>query len=256
MELIIGWIMTIIASVIMEISSELRIFKDVADNGYKLDVKRISELANQVDPNASKVTLMSFLVPGVNIFGVFKRGIIYNNVRHMILDQLSVLDSLIPMTKEEEEEYKKNPSALNAIYINARQQTQSASQSISYLENDEINTIWFNEENENYIVIKAEGPISKLSIIEQRAKLIEKMDDFKAYSNIKDFFEYCNDKKDKKDICINLDQVIENNKNIKPLTKEEYIELMKSVRRDLEDYKADVKDSEETKGFQKTKKRK
>jgi len=179
MELLIIWILTIIASVAMELSSELRIFKDVADNGYKIDVKRISELANQINPNASKVTLMSLLIPIVNIMGVLQRTMIYNNARNMIIDQLSVLDSLIPMTKEEEEEYKKNPSTMNALFLNIKSQVENEPTSISYTDGEENNTIWFRKENERYIIIKSEGPISKLSVFEQRAKLEEKLNEEK-----------------------------------------------------------------------------
>jgi uncharacterized protein YbcV (DUF1398 family) len=254
MELLIIWILTIIASVVMELSSELRIFKDVADNGYKIDVKKISELASQINPNASKVTLMSLLIPVVNIMGVFQRTMIYNNVRHMILDQLSVLDSLIPMTKEEEEEYKKNPSAFNAIYINARKQTQSSSESISYTENNEKNTIWFRRENDKFIVIKAEGPISKLSIIEQRGKLIEKMNIFTKKLDMNALVKELENQNGQKEIYIDLDEKEEtanHDANNEQLSRQEKIESLENLKNDLIVDKANERKSQDTNNSQK-----
>lgn len=105
MEIIILWISSIIISIVLEIKNELRIFKDVADNGYKIDINRLDEISKQINPNATKATLYSLLLPFLNLKGVCERTIQYNNIRPFILDQLSVLDSLIPMTKEEEKKY-------------------------------------------------------------------------------------------------------------------------------------------------------
>lgn len=238
----------------MEISSELRIFKDAADNGYKIDVKKISELANQINPNASKVTLMSLLIPIVNIMGVFQRTMIYNNVRHMILDQLSVLDSLIPMTKEEEEEYKKKPSAMNAIYINAKQQTQSSSQSISYTENNEKNTIWFREENKTFIIVKTEGPISKLSIVEQHAKLTEKLTTFTTNLDMNALLKEIESQNDQKEIYIDLDKkedTTEHSANNEQLSRQDKIESLENLKNDLIADKANERKLQDTNNSQK-----
>lgn len=86
MEFLVLWLGTSVASFGMEIASELRMFKDVADAGYKVDVKRLSELGKQLNPNATKATLLSMLIPIFNIMQVFQRTIQYNNVRPMILD--------------------------------------------------------------------------------------------------------------------------------------------------------------------------
>lgn len=44
MEFLALWLGTCVASFGMEITNELRMFKDAADAGYKIDVKRLSEL--------------------------------------------------------------------------------------------------------------------------------------------------------------------------------------------------------------------
>lgn len=114
-EFLIFWIASIITSFSMEISNELRMFKDAADAGYKIDIKRLSELGEQLNPNTSKNTLLSMLVPISNIMQIYQRTIQYNNARSMILTQLGVMDVLEEMTEKEKEEYQQKPTDLNAI---------------------------------------------------------------------------------------------------------------------------------------------
>ena len=137
MELFIVWIGTVIVSFAMELTNELRMFKDAADNGYKIDIKRLSEFSKQMNPDAAKTTLMSLLIPIMNIIGVMQRTLQYNNVRYMILDQLSVIDTLIPMTKEDKEKYKEKPSSMKALIITVKSQTEDELTSINYTDGDE-----------------------------------------------------------------------------------------------------------------------
>lgn len=117
MELLLLWLSTSITSICMEIANELRMFKDVADAGYKIDIKRLSDLSKQLNPNAPKATLLSTLIPIFNIIQVFQRTIQYNNLRPTILDQLNAIDVLEEMLEIEKEEYSKNPTGLNALVI-------------------------------------------------------------------------------------------------------------------------------------------
>lgn len=175
MELFVIWIGTIITSFTMEFKNELRMFKDVADNGYKIDIKRISEFAKQANPNVSKASLMSMLIPGLNIWDVLRRILIYNNARCTILSQLSVSDLLIEMTKEEEEEYNKKPTGLNAFLIMAKPQVESKIESVTYIDDGEKSTIWYQIKHGEYIIVNTRGPVSYLSIIEQYGMLKEKV---------------------------------------------------------------------------------
>lgn len=108
MELLVLWLGTSITSFCMEMANELRMFKDVADAGYKIDIRRLSDLSKQLNPNASKATLLSMLIPIFNIMQVFQRTVQYNNARPMILDQLNVMDALEEMSEIEKQEYQKN----------------------------------------------------------------------------------------------------------------------------------------------------
>lgn len=108
MELLVLWVGTSITSFCMEMANELRMFKDVADVGYKIDIRRLSDLNKQLNPNASKTTLLSMLIPIFNIMQVFQRTVQYNNIRPMIFDQLNVMDVLEEMSEIEKQEYQKN----------------------------------------------------------------------------------------------------------------------------------------------------
>ena len=54
MEFLIFWLGTTVASYCMEFANEARMFKDAANAGYKIDVKRLSELGKQLNPNQKK----------------------------------------------------------------------------------------------------------------------------------------------------------------------------------------------------------
>jgi len=71
MEFLLLWLGTSVASFGMGIANGLRIFKDTADAGYKIDVKRLSELGKQLVPNATKISLLSKLIPIFNVMQVF-----------------------------------------------------------------------------------------------------------------------------------------------------------------------------------------
>lgn len=61
------WITTIIGSFGIEILNDLRMFKDVADAGYKINLRRILKLREQINPNVKNITFLSTLTPIVNI---------------------------------------------------------------------------------------------------------------------------------------------------------------------------------------------
>ena len=176
MGFLIFWLGTSIASIVMEFSNELRMFKDVADAGYKIDVKRLSELSKQLNPDASKATLLSMLIPIFNIMHVLQRTIQYNNVRGMVLDQLNVMDALEEMSEIEKQEYLKKPTGLNALLVPLKNEVKvSRALSIEYDEGNEKSKIYF-EMGKNFddiIILKVTGPASKLTIEEQKEKVNE-----------------------------------------------------------------------------------
>ncbi len=176
MELLVLWLGTSIASFCMEMANELRMFKDVADAGYKIDIRRLSDLSKQLNPNASKATLLSMLIPIFNIMQVFQRTVQYNNARPMILDQLNVMDALEEMSEIEKQEYQKKPTGLNALLIPLKDEIRISKAASIKIETDtEKSEIFYEMDDslENITILKVNGDASRLTVDEQKKKVIE-----------------------------------------------------------------------------------
>ncbi len=179
MEFLALWLGTCVASFGMEITNEMRMFKDAADAGYKIDVKRLSELGMQLNPNATKETLLSMLIPIFNVMQVFQRTIQYNNVRPMILDQLSVIDALEEMTESEKAEYLKNPTGLNALVVPLKSEIRlSKAISIKINDGNEHSEIYYEmgESLDDITILKVSGSASRLTVEEQKKRVVEARD--------------------------------------------------------------------------------
>ena len=151
-------------------------FKDIADAGYKVDVKRLSELGKQLNPNATKATLLSMLIPIFNVLQVFLRTIQYNNVRPMILDQLSAIDALEEMSEMEKQEYLKKPTGLNALLVPLKVEIRLAKASSIKIKNDNENSEIFYEMGESFgdiTILKVNGDASRLTTDEQKKKIVD-----------------------------------------------------------------------------------
>lgn len=107
MEMLALWLGSIVFSFGMEISRELRMFKDVADAGYKLDVEKLSSFVKEINPDANKITILSILIPIYNVINAFQNDLNYNKVRHMLLDQLYLMDVLDEMSEYEKKSIKR-----------------------------------------------------------------------------------------------------------------------------------------------------
>lgn len=179
MEILIIWLFTILASLGIEISNELRIFKDVADAGYKIDTEGLSEFNEQLFPNETKIELLSILVPGINIFKVFQRTMQYNNARFVILDQLRVMNVLEEMSEIEKIEYMKNPTGLNTLALHSKVQKRLLDALVLKVDDGNISGEIFYEtcggggDNLDITILDATGSVAKLSKKEQK-KLIFK----------------------------------------------------------------------------------
>lgn len=176
MEFLFLWLGTSIASFSMEIINELRLFKDVADAGYKIEVKRLSELGKQLNPNASKATLLSMLIPIFNIMQVFQRAIQYNNIRPMMLDQLNVIDILQEMSEIEKLEYIKKPTGLNALIVSLKSEINLLkAASIKIKDGNKYSEIFYEmgESLDDITILKVNGSASKLTVEEQK-KMVAK----------------------------------------------------------------------------------
>ena len=176
MKILFLWISTVAASFCIELTNELRMFKDVADAGYKINIDRLSDLSKKLNPDASKITLLSMLIPIFNIIQVFERITKYNNIRPMLLDQLSVIDALEEMSEIEKQEYLKKPTGLNAILVPFKLEVRIAKADSVKIENDNEKSEIFYEIGDSLddiTILKVAGDAYRLTEAEQKKKVIE-----------------------------------------------------------------------------------
>ena len=176
MKIVVLWISTVAASFCIELTNELRMFKDVADAGYKINIDRLSDLSKKLNPDASKITLLSMLIPIFNIIQVFDRMVKYNNIRPMLLDQLSIIDALEEMSEIEKQEYLKKPTGLNAILVPFKLEARIAKADSVKIENDNEKSEIFYEIGDSLddiTILKVAGDASRLTEDEQKKKVIE-----------------------------------------------------------------------------------
>ena len=176
MKIVVLWISTVAASFCIELTNELRMFKDVADAGYKINIDRLSDLSKKLNPDASKITLLSMLIPIFNIIQVFDRMVKYNNIRPMLLDQLSIIDALEEMSEIEKQEYLKKPTGLNAILVPFKLEARIAKADSVKIENDNEKSEIFYEIGDSLddiTILKVAGDAYRLTEAEQKKKVIE-----------------------------------------------------------------------------------
>lgn len=179
--LIICWLGTVVASFGIQISYTLRVFKDIADAGYKCDLKRVNELSEHFNPDSSKKTLISLLVIVYNIFYVLDEVNKYNNARPMFLSQLDVAGVLEEMTDEEKKEYLKEPTGLNAIKIQIKSESKKKDVHTFVIKNkNEKGKIFykFNDTYDDVTVLKATGTLSRLTEEEQKKRVMDSWKEF------------------------------------------------------------------------------
>ena len=178
MEFLLFCLGTTVASYFMDVTNGLRMFKDVADAGYKIDLKRMSELQQQLMPDLKKINFLSMLIPVFNILQVLKKTMQYNEIRPMILDQLSAINALEEMSELEKQEYSKKPTLLNALVVPLKTDIRLTKASSMKIKTGDVTGEVFYEWHDrksfdNITILKATGDISKLSEQDQKKKIIE-----------------------------------------------------------------------------------
>ena len=116
--LILGaYVVTSIASIMIVKYNYFRMYKDVSDKGYKINIKNIT---NEIKPNKKKTNykkLLLLLLPVINIFVAANKVIKYNKIKPFLVDRLKSTDFIEEMTEEEKKIYQSNPTINNAINI-------------------------------------------------------------------------------------------------------------------------------------------
>ena len=107
---------TIVLSFILDLKNGTRVYKDMADLGYKIDSKRYSEIQKQLAPDDVKVNFLTLCIPFYNIFAVYYKTLQYSNTRNTAYDELNALGVLEEMNDLEKKNYAKRPTGFNALF--------------------------------------------------------------------------------------------------------------------------------------------
>ena len=105
------WIGSIIETFIFNYLNSRRVYKDLADRGYKVKFTGYNELYMKETP------LVERFIPFFNILGIACNIQKYNDTVDEKVRELNRLGFLLPMTKDEKELYKLNPTSRNAFKI-------------------------------------------------------------------------------------------------------------------------------------------
>ena len=116
--LILGaYVVTSIASIMIVKYNYFRMYKDVSDKGYKINIKNIT---NEIKPNKKKTNykkLLLLLLPVINIFVAANKVIKYNKAKPYLVDSLKSTSFIEKMNDEEKEYYKSNPTINTAVNV-------------------------------------------------------------------------------------------------------------------------------------------
>lgn len=252
LQLLILWVSTYLISKGVDVSLVLRMFKDVADCGYKLKIKRLSDFVNSAQPKQEQKTFIIKLIPVLNVLYSFKNMIDYSNFRAQFLDELNVLDCVEEMTSKEKELYEKKSTGLAAMVISLINEISSKKINDK---SKEIITITFNEngqegkisfkyndkriENDvDFDIVSAQGIAADMSVEEQKQKVryeFQKLGEAikSKYGSIENFAEKL--KLDER-ISIVLEEENNNNKLDKKSddkSTEEKISELKNYKKEL-----------------------
>lgn len=118
MEMLFFWFVSVLVSYGVASTMAFKMIKDLADNGYKINIDNVKKAVDSMDGQTNKNKLL-FYIPLINIFYSFSILLKYEQSRDHVIDALRIMDTLEIMTLEEQQEYEKNPSAFRALIISA-----------------------------------------------------------------------------------------------------------------------------------------
>lgn len=240
MEIVLVWLSTIIASFGMQTVYELRLFKDIADSGFKIDLDKINN-SNKIDGNYVKKSSISNFIPIYNILMVLFKAATYD--KEHVFKIFDASDTLIPLTEEEYHEYQLKPTGLHSFMLSIKDNAKNAYCLTTY-EGNESGNIYFklNDDSIEIEIIKLTGVAKHFTVERQNAEvvrhlMIHKMIGDEKFSNY-DIDSFCTKYSDN-------DIVVE----------EEYSK--ENIKQELEAFRKlfEPEEKDNTKGYQYTKKK-
>lgn len=180
MEYIIIYLVTILASFGVEVVGELSFIKEVAQKGYKLDMKKATE---HISKKERKMNIFKKFIPVYNVIHSFKQLSDYEKQKNKILRNPEQAKSLVEMNEIERSLFEDKPSSITALNLavtdidekNYRMPKGFISISNGTYRNENndgtYTQIKFRKETDRIVVTSLEGEILKLEPREQQKEL-------------------------------------------------------------------------------------
>jgi len=168
MELLFTWLSSTIISYGINIINKLKMFKDIADDGYKINMEKYRNIPFENKNNVFKRII--FLIPIINILSSMKDSFEYLNYKEATIFKLKLYGALDDMSLDEKNKYQKKPFGIYAYYMSIKmaKKLKNAHKITIPNTNGRDNIIYFNFDKKlNIDIIKAEGNISYKSKNEQ-----------------------------------------------------------------------------------------
>lgn len=109
---------SMIVSLSIDTISELSIFKEIADRGYKVNMNNIYKYINKKD---NKLSYLLLFIPGVNIVNSLCKMKRYETLKNELLSKLDDSDLFTKMNDEEYQSYLDNPKSITALNMSVEQ---------------------------------------------------------------------------------------------------------------------------------------
>lgn len=166
------WICTIFASYGIVLHNTIFMLKDIVNAGYKLKSDAFEEFIRTIKSSSN-----TLFIPFLNLRDALKMKEDYNDNQLTFLSELNILNALLPLSKDEQKEYDKNPKLITVLNLClGNEKTDNLELTIQLPDSQEESKITYKyDEIGHPIIIKTDGPINQKNILEQRSLLLKQL---------------------------------------------------------------------------------
>ncbi len=167
MNILLAWLVTSAEFLLIDTASILRIFKDLADQGFKINYEKFNEFYEHLKDENSKDYFIKMFVPFYNFYRTYIDIKDYNNLHPYLIKEMYTLGLLENMSDFEFQEYQKNPSVINALRVPLVCAKRLENAYVWKLQNQEYSsTIWFELSNKKGLeaidILQVKGFLAKM----------------------------------------------------------------------------------------------
>lgn len=167
MNILLAWLITSAEFLLIDTASILRIFKDLADQGFKINYEKFNEFYEHLKDENSKDYFIKMFVPFYNFYRTYIDIQDYNNLHPYLIKEMYTLGLLENMSDFELREYQKNPSIINALRVPLVCAKRLENAYVWELQNQEYSsTIWFELSNKKGLeaidILQVKGFLAKM----------------------------------------------------------------------------------------------